>query len=301
VAPIVRSHHEKWDGSGYPDGLSGEQIPIGARILSAVDCLDALASDRQYRRALPLHEAAKVIQAESGKSFDPRVAEILARRYVELEEMARAGRKTEKRLSTDVKIERGSAPAAGFESAKRTNDTSSDLVNFHRSIAGTEAHSRALLDLTQALDSSDDEQAVFRAMRDRLPQVVGYDAMAIYRRTGERLVPLFLDGEDYRQFASLEIPLGMGLCGWVAENSKAIINGNPSVEPGFVCDPARFSTLRSALAVPLKAGGVVTGVLSLYRREGDAFTAEQLNLLLSVGTKLVRVLDREAEVAMERA
>ena len=52
VAPIVRSHHERWDGSGYPEGLAGEQIPIGARILAAVDCLDALASHRQYRPAL---------------------------------------------------------------------------------------------------------------------------------------------------------------------------------------------------------------------------------------------------------
>ena len=72
VAPIVRSHHEKWDGTGYPDGLSREQIPIGARILSAVDCLDALASDRQYRRALPLDEAIKIVESESGKAFDPK-------------------------------------------------------------------------------------------------------------------------------------------------------------------------------------------------------------------------------------
>src|SRR3989440_6539273 len=57
VVPIVRAHHEKWDGTGYPSGLAGEAIPIGARILSAVDCLDALASDRQYRRALPLDQA----------------------------------------------------------------------------------------------------------------------------------------------------------------------------------------------------------------------------------------------------
>jgi putative nucleotidyltransferase with HDIG domain len=88
VAPIVRSHHEKWNGGGYPDGLSGESIPIGARILAAVDCLDALASDRQYRRALPLDEAIKIVQSEAGKSYDPAVVEILARRYVELERMA---------------------------------------------------------------------------------------------------------------------------------------------------------------------------------------------------------------------
>ncbi len=66
VVPIVRAHHEKWDGSGYPHGLEGEDIPIGARILAAVDCLDALATDRQYRRALPLDDAMKVVQKESG-------------------------------------------------------------------------------------------------------------------------------------------------------------------------------------------------------------------------------------------
>ena len=75
VTPIVRSHHEKWDGTGYPDGLKGEEIPIGARILSAVDCLDALASDRQYRRALPLDEAMEKVVVRSGHSFDPKVVD----------------------------------------------------------------------------------------------------------------------------------------------------------------------------------------------------------------------------------
>src|SRR5215472_13653915 len=88
VVPIVRAHHEKWDGSGYPAGLTNEEIPVGARILSAVDCLDALASDRQYRRALPLDQAMGIVVSESGKAFDPRVVDILSRRYVELEKMA---------------------------------------------------------------------------------------------------------------------------------------------------------------------------------------------------------------------
>src|SRR5271169_4051956 len=89
VVPIVRAHHEKWNGAGYPGGLQGEQIPIGARILAAVDCLDALASDRQYRRAIPLDEAMHEVAAGSGTSFDPRVVDILERRYREFEELAR--------------------------------------------------------------------------------------------------------------------------------------------------------------------------------------------------------------------
>src|SRR5579864_5073424 len=115
VAPIVLAHHEKWDGSGYPHGLAGDAIPIGARILSAVDCLDALASDRQYRKALPLDEAMAKVVSEAGSSFDPQVVNILHRRYVELEKLAtEQPLQAPPKLSTDIKVERGSAPAAGF-------------------------------------------------------------------------------------------------------------------------------------------------------------------------------------------
>src|ERR1700677_781879 len=100
VTPIVRSHHERWDGTGYPDGLRGQSIPIGARILAAVDCLDALASHRQYRRALPLDEAMDKVAADSGKAFDPQVIEVLQRRYVELEAIASARDVETAKLST---------------------------------------------------------------------------------------------------------------------------------------------------------------------------------------------------------
>lgn len=288
VAPIVRSHHEKWDGSGYPDGLAGERIPMGARILSAVDCLDALASDRQYRRAMPLDDAIRIVQEEAGKSFDPRVVEILARRYVELEKMASAVAKAETaKLSTDVKIERGAAPAAGFEAHK----ASQDLVNFQRSLADTESRTRILTELTRQLENCQDRPAVFAAAREALQSLVPYELLALYAREGDHLVPEYVDGEDYSLFASLEIPLGMGLSGWVAENGKSIINGNPSVEPGYLNDPTKFSILRSALAVPLETGGGVTAVLSLYARESNAFTKEHLQVLHSFGSRLARALE----------
>jgi putative nucleotidyltransferase with HDIG domain len=278
VAPIVRSHHEKWDGTGYPDGLSGDRIPVGARILSAVDCLDALASDRQYRRALPLDEAIKIVEAEAGKAFDPRVVAILARRYVELERRATSGHSHEKaKLSTDLKIARGEAPAAGFET------TGSDLVKFHRALAEEDL-----------LVGCSDREAAFSMLHASVRGIVPYDVLVLYRKSGEHLTPESLDGEDYRLFGSLEIPLGMGLSGWVAENSKSIINGNPSVEPGYLNDPTKFSTLRSALAVPLQSQGAVVGVLSLYRLQRDAFTNDDLARILSVGPAAVRALSLPA-------
>src|ERR1700739_1426207 len=99
VVPIVRSHHEKWDGSGYPNGLKGEEIPIGARILAVVDCLDALASERQYRRAMPLEEAIAFIIVEANRSFDPKVVEVLSARYRELEILAQSATINRPKLS----------------------------------------------------------------------------------------------------------------------------------------------------------------------------------------------------------
>ena len=111
VAPIVRSHHERWNGEGYPDGLKGEEIPIGARILSAVDCFDALSTDRQYRRGLPLEEALAFVVKEAGHAFDPQVVDILQRRWKELEKKVKANAGSIKELSTNVIVSRG-RPAA---------------------------------------------------------------------------------------------------------------------------------------------------------------------------------------------
>src|SRR6476661_4866690 len=109
VVPIVRAHHEKWDGSGYPMGLKGAEIPLGARILSAVDYLDALASDRQYRRALPLRVVMQKLGAESGKSFDPKVVDVLLKRYENLERLviSKSSEDLNAPLSTAIKIDRG--------------------------------------------------------------------------------------------------------------------------------------------------------------------------------------------------
>jgi len=290
VAPIVRSHHEKWDGSGYPDGLSGEQIPIGARILSAVDCLDALASDRQYRRALPLEEAIGVVRAEAGHSFDPRVVDVLERRYVELEKMAKAGIAKRKgveipRLSTDLKIERGSAPAAGFAAGDTTRPAPGGyLSNLNRALATVTAG------MANGAASGDAMALLAMQMYELIP----YDAIVLYDIRTDTLVPVWQSGEQARLFASFEIPMGSGLSGWFAENGRAIVNGNPSVEPGFLNDPARFGSLRSALAVPISGtpGGVptTTGVLAMYHHDRDAFNAQHLEVLSRIEPLLSRQL-----------
>lgn len=287
VVPIVYAHHEKWDGSGYPRGLKGEQIPIGARILSAVDCLDALASYRQYRPALPLDQAMAKVVAESGVSFDPEVVEVLQRRYVELERMARE--KEEEgtaRLSVDTKVERGEAPGAGFEQHDLPSDFKSERKDYLSSIAAARQEAQVLYELTHDLGTSlrlDDTLSMFSV---RLKRLLPYDALAVYIRYGNLLTAEYVSGDNFRLFSSLKIPIGEGLSGWVAHNNKSIVNGNPSVEPGYLNDPTKFSSLRSALAVPLQADSGVVAVLALYRAQQNGFAKEDLRIVLNASSKL---------------
>lgn len=284
ATPIVRSHHERWDGKGYPDGLSGEQIPIGARILSAVDCLDALISDRQYRRALPLDQAIAILESEAGKAFDPRVVAILIRRHLELERLATSGEgHQEVRLSTDLKIVRGEAPAAGFESCAINRD----LINFHKAMAAEDL-----------IPGCMDRRGALSTFLASVGSIVPFDAIALYRKRGDRLILEGQDGEGYRTFVSRTVPAGVGLSGWVAENARSIVNGNPAVEPGYLADPLKFSALRSALSVPLEAGGSVVGVLSLYRREFEAFTTEDLERIRSIASVAAKAFNLTAPAQM---
>jgi len=286
VTPIVRSHHERWDGTGYPDGLKGEEIPIGARILAAVDCLDALASDRQYRRALPLDDAMQKVAEESGVAFDSRVVNILQRRYVELEAMAQANAVERSTLSTHIKVERGLAPAAGFENSRRPPQSSAEPADFLTSIAAARQEVQNLFELAQDLGNSLSLNETLSLLALRLKRMIPYDSLAIYVLREDRLRAEYVNGENFRLFSSLEIPLGQGLSGWVAENRKPIINGNPAVEPGYLADENKFTTMRSALAVPLIGLNGTISVLTLYQSERDAFTKDHLRILLAISPKL---------------
>jgi putative two-component system response regulator len=86
---IVRSHHERWDGQGYPDGLAGDQIPLGARVFAVVDALDAITNDRPYRRAQSWEKAKAEIALQAGSQFDPRMVSALFERDAALQEIRR--------------------------------------------------------------------------------------------------------------------------------------------------------------------------------------------------------------------
>jgi putative nucleotidyltransferase with HDIG domain len=295
VVPIVRAHHEKWDGTGYPSGLAGEAIPTGARILAAVDCLDALASDRQYRKALPLDEAMGKVASEAGKAFDPQIVAILQRRYVELEKMANEEPlQSPPKLSTDIKVERGLAPDAGFADSPDGTEHSMPARDSAALISLARRHGQEILELSLQVTSLHTADLA-SLLAVRIKSLLPYDSLAVYRPKNGLLLAEFATGENSILLSSLIVPMGQGLSGWVAQNHKPILNGNPTVEPGYSNDSEKYGTLRSALALPLEGNSRVAAVLVLYRTAQDAFTPGDLRIAEAIGAGLGIAFERASK------
>jgi GAF domain-containing protein len=194
------------------------------------------------------------------------------------------------KLSTDIKVERGLAPDAGFaESAQAAVGGPTEISTTLISAARRQGHE--ILELTlqiASLNAADIASLLAVRMKSLLP----YDALAVYRPKNGLLLAEFASGENSILLSSLIIPLGEGLSGWVAQNHKPILNGNPTVEPGYLNDPKNYSTLRSALALPLEGSRGVAAVLVLYRAAQDAFTPDDLRIAEAMGAGLGAAFER---------
>ncbi len=322
VVPIVRSHHEWWNGNGYPDGLQGAAIPIGARILTVVDSFDAMASDRPYRRAMPLAQAMAIVRKLAGTQFDPLVVEILEQRYVKLEEQARREGENLERLNMEIDVSRGVAPGAGFEQDSREAEArepgsapettvygTGGLLDGEpsRLIAAATEHAQTLLAATASPGyplGLDDTLAV---LVSRLSALIPFACCVLYLKEGENVVPQRLERAAALYFSTTVIALGEGISGWAAHHQQSIVNGNATVEPNYLQASERTGELSSALAVPLReVEGSVFGVLSLYAVPANAFSRDHLRALEAVETEITRALKNarqsdSGEAALETA
>ncbi|HEY2844707.1 MAG TPA: diguanylate cyclase, partial [Bryobacteraceae bacterium] len=258
VAPMVRWHREKWDGNGYPDGLRGDQIPVGARILAAVDCLEALMSARSYRRTYTLEEGIEHMKAESGKSFDPKVIEILANHY--------------------------------GESSSRAEESAAGPAQFVSPIAAARQEAQQLYALAQDLGNSLSLDETFSVLALHVQQLCPHDTLAVYIRRDDRLEAEYASGVDCLQLGTAVVPWGEGICGRAAATATPCLNEDPMGYAERLSGGATTS-LRSCLAMPLEGFGGVIGVLCLYAREKNAFTEDHLRILAAATTKVAVSLE----------
>jgi diguanylate cyclase (GGDEF)-like protein len=283
VRAIVKTHHEKWNGTGYPAGLKGEEIPIGARILTAADCLDALASNRPFRNALPIGEAMEKVSEEKGKSFDPRVVSILERRYEELESKAR-----EEALHTPAEVEQlGSTPRdLGKLAAKllvESDFTANSIVN---PIVSARQETQLLRVLASDLAPAVGFEEIAKAAHKCLAQVMLYDTLALYIRRGDNIEPVCVLGRNAHRFLSEPVPIAASLSGRALLDGGVVLNGNPVQERSYLYDAGMRHPLQSALAMPLEGRDGVAGVLTLYHAGRDAFNRDHLRLVKAAGGQI---------------
>jgi len=293
VVPIVLSHHEKWNGTGYPHGLKGEAIPIGARILAVVDCFDALTSERPYRRAISVEDAMQFLISEGGISYDPLVVKAIEARYRELERVGTRSVPTKSVFESVPNVNRPVVPFAGF--AEVPNASEVRATSFLASIVSARQEAQLLFELAQTLGNSLSLRETLSVVAVRLKEMIPHDLIVVYVREQDKLTPRYLHGADYELFRSLEIPLGQGISGWVAQHQQPIINGDPAVEYKHLANPQRPTQLRSTLAIPLQGREGVAGVISLYLKNSHAFTKDQLRMLLAASSKLGQSVENALE------
>lgn len=247
VVPIVRHHHENWDGTGYPDGIRGTDIPIGARILSVVDCFDALTSDRPYRRRLTDEQALEILNERKGSMYDPLVVETFARVYKEL----------------DV-----SAPTHDAESPNLEDTVPSKRAAMGRTV------SRDKHDQIVALEC---QAALLTTINAAVPAEVS--VFYEYDPESDSLVAHQVSGLDKVDLEGSRIGLGDRLSGWVAAARQSIANSDAALDLGKKTEDAQ-PALRYCLAVPVVVDTNLVGVISLYA--STRFTLEQESHCLMV-------------------
>ena len=148
-----------------------------------------------------------------------------------------------------------------------------------------------LFELAQDLGNSLSVNETLSLVGLRLKRIIPYDSLVIFVPEGDMLRPEYVTGESFRRLSALQIPFGQGLSGWVAENRLPVVNGDPAMEPGYFADSSWSPQMTSALAVPLVGVTGLTGVLTLYCAEREAFTQDHLRILLAVAPKLALAID----------
>jgi putative nucleotidyltransferase with HDIG domain len=245
VVPIVRHHHENWNGTGYPDGIRGTDIPIGARILSVVDCFDALTSDRPYRPRLMDDEALAILLERRGSMYDPLVVDTFIRVHQDIAPEHSTLPATLRSIAVSKsESEPNRAPAGRVH----LDDLNGNLPELQAALNGH----RSALEITEIL---------VRHLRKRVP--FSLSIMYVYDIRRDELVAEYVAGEAAHLVADLRIARGERLSGWVAANRQTILNSDPMLDLGEISTQT-VPPLRTAVSVPIVADTELFAVLTLY-------------------------------------
>jgi diguanylate cyclase (GGDEF)-like protein len=283
VLEVVRSHHERWDGLGYPQGLKGEQTPIGARIISIVDVFDAVTSDRPYRKAMTHEEALEVLKQGSGKQFDPLLVElfieVLPQARLEIQQMEAAQRRR--------------ARASGEDA-----DASHALTH----IKHAAAEMAAVADVAHALSLQDTLDGITDVVADKTLSLLPADTVVIFLKDPENreLVASSVRGRYDEKLSTMTISLGEGVTGWVVANQQAKVNASAALDVARRFSPEENIELSAVTAVPLVHGPETLGAIAVYTMGYSVIQEPHVYLLNTIAEHLAGAIQNQLRFVEHR-
>ncbi len=270
VAPLILSHHERWDGKGYPQGLAGVQIPLGARILTIVDYYDAVTTERPYHKALSHDSAVGLLKHESGRALDPALVE----KFIEM---------------LPVLIAEAAPEAAPVEAPEHHEPVSSGSTaagiapgagNAFENIALAHREIYALYEIAQSMGTSLGVADTMALISAKLTKIIPWSGCALFlhQLDSDTLKCRFASGVDAPQLLDATLSTGEGLSGWVARNRRTLVNADPRVtfEAAGIVAPTQ---LKSAIVCPLFFEDAFIGCLALYHTEPNQYTEDHRRLI----------------------
>jgi diguanylate cyclase (GGDEF)-like protein/putative nucleotidyltransferase with HDIG domain len=289
VEDIVRYHHEKWDGSGYPKGLKAEQIPLVARIISVVDFYDATRCDRPYRKGMKREDSLTLLQKMSGSSFDPKVVDFFSKHVIEFDVLIAAEDIKEQVASENLELLNNARPDAGLASDILGSPDSSQGF---RSITQAQREVFALHEIAQTIGSSLNMSDTVTLISNKLRAIVPFDTCIIFvvdDRSG-KAVAMHVVGDHDDLFKARRISVGDGITGWVIANARSMCNSSPELDlVGLPDEIAR--SFRGVLVSPLIREDGAFGAITLYSKGRTSYTTEHVRLLESVAQHAASALN----------
>ena len=287
VAPLILSHHERWDGKGYPQGLKGEEIPLGARILSVVDYFDALTSDRPYHKAMTHDAALALLQQEAGRALDPTVVQMFVKMAAGDGRGRRHARNAPRRAgSRSSRPTSAAGPAVGFQpEAPKSSTVFEDIALAHREIY-------ALYEIAQTMGTSLGVADTMALISSKLSNLVPFSSCALFLfdEEADTLRCRFATGVEADAIGTMigarrPGPHRLGRAQSPAARQRPAERGVRSRRPG-----RQSTTLQSALVAPLVFSDRFIGTLAVYSTQADFYTDDHRRLLDRVSEQASAVI-----------
>ena len=287
VVPIVRHHHECWDGTGYPAGISRTDIPLGARILAVVDCFDALTSDRPYRPRLTTDDAFAILMERRGTTYDPIVVDTFVKAFAEIAPAA---------------IRSGEEARSMLLSLGASEASDAQVLRPLKQIRANASESALLSEARQNISRASNERDAFEAAVQCLRQLTPANVFAMYRHHPESdtLVCELAAGDNDRLLEGLSIKMGQRISGWCGATRRTSVNSEASLDLAQIAQGFTPS-LRSALSTPILNDDKLAGVLTAYTTKDQAFSDTHGYALEQVAVMLAEQLRRLALTGPARA